>query len=96
MEDSCTGQRIFRSRYTSVVTKLLPDSLDFSLGMTLLFLHFKLPFRELPVQYHRRLGDSKLKVVGDGFRFFSTIIRYWWQFRANDKEVRKMLPQIGG
>lgn len=94
VEDSCTGQRIFRAQYVPVITKLLPDQLDFSLGMTLLFLHFRLPFTEIPVQYHRRLGASKLRVFSDGLRFFSTIMRYWIRFRYRDSEVRKMLPQV--
>lgn len=95
VEDSCTGQRIFRAKYVPAITKLLPDQLDFSLGLTLLFLHFRLPFTEVPVQYHRRLGQSKLRVINDGSRFFLTIMRYWVQFRTREREFRKMLPQVG-
>lgn len=95
VEDSCTGQRIFRSKYIPVLTKLLPNNLDFSLGMTLLFLHFNLPFLEIPVEYHRRLGRSKLSVLSDGVRFLLTIMRYSLQFRFREGKFREALPQVG-
>ncbi len=94
VEDSCTGQRVFRAKYIPVMIKLLPDQLDFSLSMTLMFLHFRLPFTEIPVRYSRRIGSSKLRVLNDGLRFFSTIICYWVRFRYKGCEVRKMLPQV--
>ena len=94
IEDSCTGQRIFRSCYIDSMQENLSDNLDFSLGMTLLFLHFRIPFREVRIQYRRRLGYSKLSVPVDGLRFYCTILLSWTDFRWRRNAILRGLRKV--
>ena len=79
VNDACSGIRIFRASYISFICKHLPDDLSLALGMTLYALCSKKPFTEIPVSYANRIGESKLKLVKDGFRFYWLIVKFWWQ-----------------
>lgn len=79
--DSCTGMRVFKkSRADEFTSSLLPDNLNYSLAMTLYCLRLRIPLLELPIQYQRRLGQSKLKILIDGPRFLFTIVGLAFQF----------------
>lgn len=93
--DSCTGQRIFRAELKENFYGLLPNQLDFALGMTLFGLRQGLRAVEVPVSYHRRLGRSKLSVISDGFRFLNTILRYSRAYRF-EKFAVAPLPEEKG
>ena len=74
--DSCSGQRLFRSKDSHLLTEGLPNQLNYSLAMTLRFVRLNKHFSEVPIRYYRRLGRSKLKIFQDGISFFSTILLY--------------------
>ncbi|MBK7844897.1 MAG: glycosyltransferase family 2 protein [Bdellovibrionales bacterium] len=76
LNDCCTGMRVFRSEYRHVFCSHLPHHLNFSLAMTVLFLRQKGVYREIPIQYHRRLGDSKLSIFSDGPLFLWTLVKF--------------------
>lgn len=79
--DSCTGMRVFRqTRVKEFTSNLLPDNLNYSLAMTLYCFRQRIPLLELPIQYQRRLGHSKLKIFIDGPRFLFTIVGLAFQF----------------
>ncbi len=76
LNDCCTGMRVFRSEYRQMFCSHLPQNLNFSLAMTVLFLRQKGVYREIPIQYHRRLGDSKLSIFSDGPLFLWTLVKF--------------------
>lgn len=74
--DCCTGMRVFRSEYRERFCRDLPNDLNFSLAMTVDFLKSGGVYREIPIRYLRRLGESKLSIFTDGPLFLWTLIRY--------------------
>jgi glycosyltransferase involved in cell wall biosynthesis len=76
LNDCCTGMRVFRSEYRQMFCSHLPQDLNFSLAMTVLFLRQNGVYREIPIQYHRRLGDSKLSIFSDGPLFLWTLFKF--------------------
>jgi glycosyltransferase involved in cell wall biosynthesis len=82
VSDSCSGMRVFSKDLRDFFSgNSLPDGLDYSLAMTLAFLHAGHRLVEVPIPYARRIGRSKLRVLSDGPRFFARIIgsglRFW-------------------
>lgn len=71
--DVCTGYRVFRNKWIEPILDLPNDGLDFSLAITLWTIKNKVPFREVPIRYHVRSGQSKLRIIADGFCFLKTI-----------------------
>ncbi len=71
--DSASGMRVFRRK---VLPNLypLPDGFDFIVAMSTRALHEGLVIVGIEVPYDKRTGRSKLNVLSDGFRFFSTIL----------------------
>ncbi len=72
--DTSTGQRIFKAELLPIVNSL-PDGLDFDTAMTTYVLFNHLSYREIPIDYYERAGESKLKNFRDGFRFLRVIMR---------------------
>ncbi len=95
VNDCCTGLRVFKRRFLSSFVDLLPNNLDFTLAMTFLFLRFKIPFIEVPVNYFERIGHSKLYIFIDGPRFLFTIFRYWYQLNFKKEVVRSAQLSLG-
>ncbi len=73
--DSCSGMRLLRKDVVRLFSIELPNHLNFTLAMTLLCLQLKIPFIEIPINYRQRIGESKLSLFYDGFRFLSTILK---------------------
>lgn len=71
--DSASGMRVFRR---TVLPRLfpLPDGLNMTPAMSARALHEGLRTVEVPIPYDERSGRSKLHVVKDGLRFFSSIV----------------------
>lgn len=86
--DSCSGLRLFRHRLVAPCLMLLPETLDFTLSMTILAIRFGIPFKEVPIGYYRREGESKLKILIDGPRFLFTIIGLWLTYQLAWQRVR--------
>ena len=75
--DSCTGQRVFPRELAALFVSLPVDGLNFSLSMTLACLTNGIRFIEIPISYRARVGQSKLSIIRDGFRFARTIVATW-------------------
>lgn len=71
--DSASGLRMFRRE---IVSRLLPlpDSLSLTPAMSARAFHEGLKTIEVPIPYDVRAGRSKLRIVRDGLRFFSSIL----------------------
>lgn len=72
--DSASGMRIFRRKLIPHLS-LLPDTFDFIVAMSTWALHEELAIVELEIPYDKRAGQSKLNIIGNGVRFFSTIFK---------------------
>lgn len=92
--DSCSGMRIFSSKYVSFFKDHLPQQLNFTLAMTLFFLKFEIPFGEIPIRYNERIGQSKLSIWIDGPRFLFTIIKFWLRYTLSAKQRNHIRTQI--
>jgi glycosyltransferase involved in cell wall biosynthesis len=71
--DVASGMRVFRRE---ILTRLypLPDGLNFTPAMSTRAMHEGVRVVELPIPHAERLGRSKLGVLRDGWRFFSSIM----------------------
>lgn len=96
--DCCSGLRVFRREFVIPFAHLLPNNLNFTLAMTFLFLRFQLPFEEVPIRYHQRIGQSKLSVLIDGPRFLFTIFSFWFKYRFSRiffLEAKNLMKESG-
>lgn len=73
VSDSASGMRVFR-KSTLAVLSPLPDGLNLTPVMSTRAVHERIRVVERPIPYNDRVGESKLSVAGDGFRFLSTIV----------------------
>lgn len=71
--DPCSGFRIFHRNHKSEILNLPHNGLNFSLAITLWAIQQNLLLKEVPIKYHPRHGQSKLKIVADGITFLKTI-----------------------
>lgn len=85
ISDCCTGMRLFRREYVPLFCHRLPDKLNFSLAMTLVFLKSGGKYLEYPIQYRDRLGSSKLIPLTDGPLFLWTLLRYCLESSSNNR-----------
>jgi glycosyltransferase involved in cell wall biosynthesis len=74
--DCCSGFRLFHARYKEDFIENLPEKLNFSLAMTISHLRRGETYREIPITYADRVGESKLSVFSDGPLFLSTLLHY--------------------
>ena len=74
--DPCSGFRLFKK--AALVPEIfdLPDGLNFSPALTALCIKKNIATEWIPVTYNDRVGQSKLKIVKDGWLFFWTIFKY--------------------
>lgn len=73
VSDSASGMRVFRKSALALLSPL-PDGLNLTPVMSTRAVHERIRVVECPIPYSERLGESKLSVAGDGFRFLSTIV----------------------
>lgn len=80
VQDTASGMRVIRRDALGRLYPL-PDGLNFTPAMSArALLDDSLPVVELPMAYEERVGESKLNVLRDGWRFFQTILEmtlYW-------------------
>jgi glycosyltransferase involved in cell wall biosynthesis len=72
--DTASGMRVIRRTSLGRLYPL-PDGLHFTPSMSARALLGGLRLIEIPMTYHERVGASKLRVVGDGFRFLWVILK---------------------
>jgi len=78
--DTSTGLRVFNVRLLPVI-ETLPNGLDFDTSMTTRALFGGLAYVEVPIEYNRRAGNSKLSSFKDGYRFLKVIMNAARQHR---------------
>ncbi len=71
--DTASGMRVFKK---SLLPRMapLPTGLDFTPAMTARVACMGGRIVESPIPYSERVGESKLSVIGDGFRFLRSIL----------------------
>lgn len=74
LTDVCSGMRMFKSSKLQEILSLTDDGLSFSIQFSSYVLSQKWKLKEIPIHYRDRIGESKLLVVSDGFKFlFSSL-----------------------
>lgn len=74
VHDSASGMRVIHRECLEWV-HLLPDGLHFTPAMSsVAAFDAEVNILEVPMPYHEREGESKLRVVKDGFRFLKAIV----------------------
>jgi len=81
VSDTASGLRVFRAELAGDFEDL-PNGLEFTPAMTTRALRKRYSYLEVPIEYSDRMGESKLRVFKDGFRFLRAIMN----------EVRKHDP----
>lgn len=73
VQDPASGMRVFKREILDQVYPL-PDGLNLTPVMSTRAVHEGIEYKEIPIPYAERLGDSKLSVVGDGTLFLQSIV----------------------
>jgi hypothetical protein len=71
--DTGTGLRVFNAELVPLF-KDLPNGLNFTPAMTSLLAFQNITYKEIPIEYGIREGNSKLSSIKDGYRFLSSIL----------------------
>jgi glycosyltransferase involved in cell wall biosynthesis len=71
--DTASGMRVLRREALNYLYPL-PDGLHFTPSMTARAMLNGLNLAEIPMSYEKRIGTSKLNLLGDGIRFSRTIV----------------------
>lgn len=74
VSDPCTGMRLFTAALRDEFCALKENDLSFSIALTVRILKSRLPFEEVRILYHERIGESKLNSFQDGWRFLWSIL----------------------
>ena len=92
VRDCASGMRVVRR---TVLPRLypLPDGLNFTPIMSLRAIQEGLKLVEVPIPYGERLGESKLRVVHDGWRYACSIV--WTTLGYNPVRVLGTLGAAG-
>ena len=73
--DINSGMRVFRKSAAEPFIGILPDGFSFTITITLSMLTTFRPVEFVPINYRRRLGNSKIKPIRDTIRFAKIILR---------------------
>jgi len=73
--DLNSGLRIFRRGTAMEFSNLLPDGFSFTTTVTLAHISNNYSVKYVPIDYHERVGDSKIRPLRDGPNFILLIIR---------------------
>ena len=89
--DLNSGLRVFQKEVAERFFKILPDTFSFTTTITLSMLTNRYRVRYEPIDYHARLGRSKIKPIRDTVRFVQLILRVGVYFAP----LRVFLPVAG-
>ena len=73
--DINSGMRVFRKEVAQQYMGILPDGFSFTITITLAMLTNKQQTLFVPIDYHPRVGQSKIRPIQDTLRFISIIAR---------------------
>lgn len=89
--DLNSGLRVFRKSVVERFFNILPDSFSFTTTITLAMLTNRYIVRYEPIDYHVRIGRSKIRPIHDTLRFVQLILRTGMYFAP----LRVFLPVAG-
>jgi len=89
--DLNSGMRVFRRSVAERFLNILPDTFSFTTTITLATLTNRYRVRYEPIDYHARIGRSKIKPIQDTLRFVQLILRTGMYFAP----LRLFLPVAG-
>lgn len=89
--DLNSGLRVFRKSVVEEFLNILPDSFSFTTTITLAMLTNHYIVHYVPIDYHHRVGKSKIKPLQDTLRFIQLILRTGVYFAP----LRVFLPVAG-
>lgn len=89
--DINSGMRVFRKDVANQYFGILPDGFSFTITITLAMLTNKRPTLFTPIDYHARVGKSKIKPIKDTLRFITIIGRTGVYFAP----LRIFMPVVG-
>jgi len=75
IEDLTSGFRMIRSEIARKFIYLLPNTFSYPSTITLAVLRSGGSLRYVPIESKRRVGKSKIKIIQDGMRFLTIILR---------------------
>jgi glycosyltransferase involved in cell wall biosynthesis len=76
IKDLTSGYRLFRASIIKKVTPLLPARFSYPTTSTLIFLKGGYNLKYVPIRVNpRRAGTSKIRIIRDGWRFFTIIFK---------------------
>ena len=90
VEDMNSGLRLFRKDVALRYWRFFPDGFSFTTTLTLISLVNGYTVRYFPIQYHARVGKSKIRPVADTLRFLQLIVRTGFYFEP----LRVFMPVI--
>ncbi|MFH1788700.1 MAG: glycosyltransferase family 2 protein [Candidatus Altiarchaeota archaeon] len=73
--DLNSGLRAFKKQVATDFANLLPSGFSFTTTLTLAMLCNDHPVKYVPINYHQRMGKSKIKPFRDGVNFMLLIVR---------------------
>jgi len=86
--DLNSGMRVFRKAHAERFLHLLPNGFSFTSTITMALLVHRLRVEFVPIDYHRRVGRSKIRPIRDTINFFQLILRTAFYFAP----LRVFLP----
>jgi len=89
--DINSGLRVFRKDVVTRFLNILPNTFSFTTTITLAMLTNDLVVYYEPIDYHHRIGTSKIKPIRDTLRFIQLILRTGMYFAP----LRVFLPVAG-
>lgn len=89
--DLNSGLRVFRRDVAERFLNILPDGFSFTTTITLAMLTNRYRVHYEPIDYHPRIGRSKIKPIRDTLRFIQLILRTGMYFAP----LRVFLPVAG-
>ena len=75
IEDLTSGYRVIRAEIARKFLYLLPNTFSYPSTITLAVLRSGGGLKYVPIKAKRRVGKSKIKLIRDGFRFLTIILR---------------------
>ena len=73
--DLNSGLRVMKKAIVNKFTRLLPDQFSYTATITLAMLTNGYQVKYVPVDYHARIGQSKIKPIRDTLNFIQLIVR---------------------
>ena len=89
--DINSGLRVFRKSVAEKYLSILSDKFSFTTTITLAMLTTNRPTIFVPIDYHERIGNSKIQPIRDTLRFLSLILRTGTYFAP----IRAFAPIFG-